>query len=61
LRKHLKADALIMTVRDSFEEVTETRNGRREIIVPDAIMSAVAMFFLNDPLLVAFEARWEVE
>ena len=55
LRKHLSADALIRTVRDSFEKITEPRNGRPKIPVADAVMSAFAMYSLKDPSMLAFE------
>ena len=61
LRKHLSADALIRTVRDSFEEITEPRNGRPKIPVADAVMSAFAMFSLKDPSMLAFEERRKAE
>ena len=49
VRKHLSADALIGTIRNSFEQVGETRNGKPEIPMEDALISAFAMFSLKDP------------
>lgn len=57
VRKHLSADALIGTIRNSFEQVGETRNGKPEIPMEDALISAFAMFSLKDPSLLAFEQR----
>jgi len=36
VRKHLNADALIRSLRSSFEEVGETRKGKPEIAMEDA-------------------------
>ena len=49
VRKHLGADALIRSVRASFEEVGETRKGTAPIPMEDALMSSYAMFSLKDP------------
>ena len=57
VRKHLSADALIRSVRSCFEDVGETRKGKPEIPIDDALMSAFAMFSLKDPSLLAFERR----
>jgi hypothetical protein len=57
VRKHLNADALFKTVRDSFAQVTETRVGKPQIAVADALMSGFAMFSLKDPSLLAFDHR----
>lgn len=57
VRKHLSADALIRTVRGSFEHVGETRNGKAEISMEDALMSGFAMFSLKDRSLLAFDDR----
>jgi len=57
VRKHLSADALIRSVRSCFEDVGETRKGKPEIPIEDALMSAFAMFSLKDPSLLAFERR----
>jgi hypothetical protein len=61
LRRHLSADALFRTVRGSFEQITEPRNGRPRIPVADAAMSAFAMFSLKDPSMLAFEERRKAE
>ncbi len=57
VRKHLSADALIKSVRASFEEVGETRKGKAQIPMEDALMSSYAMFSLKDPSMLAFERR----
>lgn len=57
VRKHLSADALIRTVRSSFEQVGETRKGEAQIPMEDALMSAYAMFSLKDPSLLQFDRR----
>jgi hypothetical protein len=46
VRRHLSADALIRTVRSSFEQVGETRKGKAQIPMEDALMAAFAMFSL---------------
>jgi len=54
VRKHLSADALIRSVRTSFEQVVETRKGNPHISMEDALMSSYAMFSLKDPSMLAF-------
>jgi hypothetical protein len=61
VRKHLNADALFKTVRNSFAQVAETRTGKPQISVSDALMSAFAMFSLKDPSLLAFDDRRKEE
>jgi hypothetical protein len=57
VRKHLSADALIRTVRSSFEHVGETRNGKAQIPMEDALMAAFAMYSLKDSSLLQFDKR----
>ena len=57
LRKDLNADALFATVRDAFAPVPDARSGAVKISVPDALMSAFALFSLKDPSLLAFDER----
>lgn len=57
VRKHLSADALIRSVRTSFEQVGETRKGNAKISMEDALMSSYAIFSLKDPSMLAFERR----
>jgi hypothetical protein len=57
VRRHLSADALIGTVRSSFEEVGETRKGKATISMEDALMAAFAMHSLKDSSLLQFDRR----
>ncbi len=57
VRRHLSADALIKTVRSSFEQVGETRKGTPAIPMEDALMAAFAMFSLKDASLLQFDKR----
>jgi hypothetical protein len=57
LRQHLNADALIACMREEFDKVPEHRQGTCKISLPDALMSAFAMFALKDPSLLAFDQR----
>ena len=59
LRKHLNADALFTAIRREFEKIPEFRTGDVEISIPDALMSAFAMFSLKDPSLLQFDSRRE--
>jgi len=59
LRKHLNADALFTAIRREFEKIPEFRTGDVEISIPDALMSAFAMFSLKDPSLLQFDNRRE--
>jgi len=57
VRKHLSADALFKTVRSTFKDVPDWRQGETDISMADALMSGFAMFSLKDPSLLAFERR----
>ena len=57
LRKNLNADALFMDIRREFEKIPEFRTGDIEISIPDALMSAFAMFSLKDSSLLKFDER----
>jgi hypothetical protein len=57
LRKQLNADALFLGIRQEFEKVPEFRIGDTDISIPDALMSAFAMFSLKDPSLLRFDNR----
>jgi hypothetical protein len=61
VRKHLSADAMIRSLRASFEQVDDTRKGKPEIPMEDALMSSLAMFSLKDPSLLAFDERRKEE
>ena len=55
LRKHLCADALLRSVQDVFCQIPDHRKGDPEIPLSDALMSALAMFSLKAPSLLAFD------
>jgi len=57
LRKHLNADALFMAIHREFEKIPEFRTGDIKISIPDALMSAFAMFSLKAPSLLNFDER----
>ena len=61
LRKYLSADALFSRVRSGFKKIKDHRADNIEISLPDALMSAFAMFSLKDPSLLAFERRRSVD
>ena len=54
-RKHLAADALFRLVRNGFARIPDARAEDTEISLPDALMSAFAMFSLKSPSLLAFD------
>src|SRR2546425_12144645 len=54
-RKHLSADALFRLVRNGFASIPDARTEDTEIALPDALMSAFAMFSLTSPSLLAFD------
>ncbi len=55
VRKHLSADALFKQLRTGFAELADHRPGTPKISLPDALMSAFAMFSLKSPSLLAFD------
>lgn len=57
VRKHLSADALYELLRLRFEKIPDHRGRKCSISLADALMSALAMFSLKDPSLLAFEER----
>jgi hypothetical protein len=57
VRKHLNADALIELMRKDFQKIPDHRAGNSTISLDDALMSALAMFQLKDPSLLAFDKR----
>ena len=57
VRKGLSADALYALLRSGFEKIADDRIERAPISLPDALMSAFAMFSLKDPSLLAFDKR----
>ena len=56
IRKHLNADALFGTIRSEFEKIPEFRS-RKNISIPDVLMSAFAMFSLKTPSLLQFDHK----
>jgi hypothetical protein len=57
VRKHLSADALYGLIREGFGRIPDHRDPKSTIPLPDALMSAFAMFSLKDPSLLAFDQR----
>jgi len=57
VRKHINADNLLRLVREEFKKVPDTRADNVTISLDDALMSALAMFQLKDPSLLAFDRR----
>jgi len=57
LRKALSADALFGLIREGVEKIPDHQSAGAKISLPDAIMSAFAMFSLKDPSLLAFDHR----
>jgi len=57
VRKHINADNLLALIRDDFKKVLDTRADNATISLDDALMSALAMFHLKDPSLLAFDKR----
>src|SRR3989442_1871682 len=54
-RKHLAADALFRLVRNGFASIPDAGAEDTGISLPDALMSACAMFPLTSPSLLAFD------
>ena len=55
VHKSLSADALFALVRKAFATLADHRPGTPDIALPDALMSAFAMFSLKSPSLLAFD------
>ena len=49
-RKHLSADALFPLVRNGFANLPDARGRDVDVALPDALLSAFAMFSLKAPL-----------
>jgi hypothetical protein len=56
-RKHLSFDPLIRQIRRRAKQLPDSRVRSCDYSMADAVMSAVAMFALKDPSLLAFEER----
>lgn len=61
VRKHLNIDALIELMRQDFLKIPDHRAANAQISLADALMSALAMFMLKDPSLLAFDKRRKEE
>jgi hypothetical protein len=61
VRKHLNADSLLAIVRKDFQKIPDRRADNTTISLDDALMSALAMFQLKDPSLLAFDKRRQEE
>ncbi|WP_084813763.1 transposase [Desulfogranum japonicum] len=61
VRKNLNADALIALAREEFSRIKDHRAKNSQIELTDVMMSALAMFHLKDPSLLAFEKRRQEE
>jgi hypothetical protein len=57
VRTHLNADTLLALVRKDFQMIPDIRADNAKISLDDALMSALAMFQLKDPSLLAFDKR----
>jgi hypothetical protein len=57
VRKHLNADKLLSLVRKDFQKIPDRRADNSKISLEDALMSALAVFQLKDPSLLAFDKR----
>jgi hypothetical protein len=55
IRKHLSADALLGLLRIGFAELADHRSGQPDMALTDALMSALALFSLTSPSLLAFD------
>jgi len=60
-RKRLSANGLLQNVRQSFQEVPDHRSGKTTVTLTDALMSAMAMFSLKDPSMLAFDQRRQLD
>lgn len=57
IREYLNADALLVSLKRSFNKIPDHRPGDVDISLSDAIMSGFAMFSIKDPSLLAFDNR----
>ncbi len=56
-RKHLSLDPLLVNIHKRAEELPDARDREVDFSISDAVMSAVAVFSLKDPSLLAFQER----
>ncbi|MCP4018069.1 MAG: transposase [Delftia sp.] len=60
--KHLRFGDLLSSLQDSFSKILDERNSSRiKYALKDIFTSAFAIFFLQDPSLLAFQRRFEEE
>ena len=57
VRQHPSADALLDLLCTGFANLAEQRPGHPTIALTDALMSALAMFSLQSPSLLAFDQK----
>ena len=57
MRKHCNADNLLTLGRNNFKKATDTRADNVTISQDDALISALVMFQLKNPSLLAFDKR----
>jgi hypothetical protein len=60
-RQHLSADGLFQLIRSGVERIADHRRPAAPLSLADALMSALAMFALKDPSLLAFDRRRDDE
>jgi hypothetical protein len=56
-RKHLSFDALMLSLRERFQQLVDPRPAPDTITLADALLSGFALFSLKDPSLLAFDQR----
>ena len=56
-RKHLSLDPLLAKIHKRAEKLPDARDREVDFSISDAVMSAVAVFSLKDPSLLAFQDR----
>ncbi len=57
VNNYLGKDAMLLALRQCFEQIPDQRRQGGKIALPDVLVSAVAMFDLKDPSLLAFDDR----
>ena len=55
--RYLSADALFALIQRTFSSLSDHRSGTPDIALSDALMSALAMFSLKSPSLLAFDKQ----
>jgi hypothetical protein len=57
VRKHLNADNLFASIKKDFQQIPDTRGPNSTISLDDSLMSALAVFQLKFPSLLAFDKQ----